>query len=216
MKMTSYGRSESCCRDGGDRFLARAHRIHSGADADERLHQNVPCRGIVIHHQGRDGAKLFRRDPAPRHARAHTHRHRKQKRASVSWFAFEPDLATHEFHQPPANGQAESRASVFSCRRRVGLAERLKQSGRLVRRHADAGIHHRESQGGPFADLFQQFRCQVHLALLREFDRVVDQVRDHLAQAQWIADQSLRNGIRHVDQKFQPFILGLLSRDRGD
>ena len=91
-----------------------------------------------------------------------------------SGFAFEPDLATHEFHQPPANGQAESRASVFACRRRIGLAERLKQSGRLLRRHADAGILHRESQRGPVADLVLQFRSQVHLALLRELDRIVD------------------------------------------
>ena len=54
--------------DGGDGFLARAHRIHSRADADERVHQNVPRGGIVIHHQGRDSAKLFGNDPAPRQA----------------------------------------------------------------------------------------------------------------------------------------------------
>ena len=98
---------------------------------------------------------------------------------------------------------------MLSCRGRVGLAERLKQSCSLLWRHADAGILHRESEPGPFADLFQQFRFQVNIALLRKLDRIVDQVRDHLAQAQWIAHQILRNRILNLGQKFQALCPGL-------
>ena len=216
MKMTSYGRPESCCSTAAIASSPELTASTRAQNALERVHQNVPCRGIIIHNQGRDGAKLLGNHPAPRGARGHTHRHRKQKRASGAWFAFEPDLATHEFHQPPANGQAESRSSVFACRGRVGLAEGLKQSSSLLWRHADAGILHRESELDPFADLFQQFRFQVNIAVLGKFDRIIDQVCNHLAQAQWIANQILRNGIRDLGQKFQPFILGFLSRDGGD
>jgi hypothetical protein len=56
----------------------------------------------------------------------------------------------------------------------VSLAERLKQSCRLLRRHADAGILHRESEPGPCADLFQQFRLQVNVAMLGKWKNPTD------------------------------------------
>ena len=165
MKMTSYGRPESCCFTAAIASSPELTASTRAQNAVERVHQNVPRRGIIIHNQGRDGAKLLGNDPVPRGAGGHTHRHRKQKRASDSGFAFQPDLASHEFHQPPANGQPQSRSSVFACRGHVGLAERLKQSCSLLWRHADAGILHRESEPGPFPDLFQQFRFQVNIAV---------------------------------------------------
>ena len=103
----------------------------------------------------KEGAKLRGNHPATRGARGYTNRHRKQKCASDTWYALKPDLATHEFHQPSANGQSESGSSVFARRGHVGLAERLKQSCSLLRRHTDTGILHRESELHLFADPFE-------------------------------------------------------------
>src|SRR5262245_51194739 len=179
------------------------------------MHENVERRSIIIHYQRRQGAKPFGNDSASRRARSYTHRHGKQERAASAWFALEPYLATHQFHQPPGNRQPEPSASMLACRGRVGLGERLKQSCSLFGRHADARILDREPELGPGAYLFQQFRFQVDLALLSKLDGIVDQVRDYLAQPQGIADQILGNRSWNLSQKLQPLLLGPLSSDGG-
>lgn len=55
-------------------------------------------------------------------------------------FALYLDLATHEFHQPLADGESESRAPVTAGGRGVGLGERLEELLLLLGRHADAGV----------------------------------------------------------------------------
>ena len=52
--------------------------------------------------------------------------------------------------------------------------------------------------------------------LLGELDRVVDEVRQDLAEAQRVAQQVLRDAGRDVGQELQPLVVRLLRGERGD
>ena len=53
-------------------------------------------------------------------------------------------LPAHQLHQPAADGEPQAGAAVLARRGHVGLRERLEQLRRLLLRHADAGVAHRE------------------------------------------------------------------------
>jgi hypothetical protein len=76
----------------------------------------------------------------------------------------------------------------------------------LLRRHADAGVAHRKAQSAlcRAGSAFQQ-RCTDSSSSPagREFDRVVDQVDQHLPQPQRIAHRWRGNRRRHVEQVFE-------------
>ena len=96
-------------------------------------------------------------------------------------------IATHQFHEMPADRQPEPSAAI-ARRRAVGLRERLEQARLLFGRHADARIVTQ------FEDARFITRCdapdrQSHLAAMREFDGIRWQIGEHFPEPQAIADE---------------------------
>jgi len=104
--------------------------------------------------------------------------------AADSRFAFQPDSATHELDQPPANGQPQPRAAVLARGRHVSLRKRLEEPGRLLLRHADARVAHRELELHLVACALKQVDVQANLAALGELDCVIDEVGEDLTETQ--------------------------------
>ncbi len=136
--------------------------------------------------------------------------------AAHAGLALQPDLAAHQLHQAPADGQPETGAAVFAGGGHVRLGERLEQLAGLLLGHADAGVAHGELQLHLVAGLFEQFDLEPDLALLGELHRVVDQVGEDLAEAERVAAQVLGDRGRHVGEELQAFLVGLLRGQRGD
>src|SRR5206468_7904816 len=108
--------------------------------------------------------------------------------APLTFGALEPDAAPHETDEPRTDREPETGAAVRTRRRTIGLRERLEHHPLLLRRDADArvanGAMHRDDSarlGG------SRFGGEDHLTVLSEFDRVADEIRDHLAKAHRIA-----------------------------
>ena len=53
--------------------------------------------------------------------------HGEPESGAASGVAFRPDMASHQFHQLLANGQAQAGAAIFPGRGPICLHERLKQ-----------------------------------------------------------------------------------------
>ena len=99
--------------------------------------------------------------------------------------ALDADPPAHQLHQLAADGQAEPGAAVAAGGRAVGLREGLEERlGALVRRCRCRcrAISKRSASPRVVAD-----RASTDLALVRELDRVADQVHQHLAQPPVVA-----------------------------
>ena len=142
--------------------------------------------------------------------------YRKEERGADTRLAFKPDFPAHHLHQRFADGQPQSGAAVLARGGHVGLRERLEQLGALFARHAGAGVAHRKAQHGFLADALHQRGFQVNFAALGELDGVVDDVREHLTEAQRIPDQVERHRVRNVDEKLEPLVVCLLKGDGRD
>ena len=159
----------------------------------ERVGQDLARCRVVVHDQhwrlGNCSGKIL---PLPG-GRAQTEPGGEQERAADAGLALDPDPAAHQLDEPLADRQAQPGAAVLAGGGHVGLGERLKQLRRLFRRHADAGVAHRELELHLLADLFEQLDLQADLAVLGELDGVVDQVGEDLAEPQRVAAQILRD-----------------------
>ena len=72
--------------------------------------------------------------------------HGEMKCRAFARHAFRPHFSAHQFHQPFADGQSQSRAAVMSRGRNIRLHERLEQPRQFVRRDADARVAHGKMQ----------------------------------------------------------------------
>ena len=120
------------------------------------------------------------------------------KSAAFAGLAFHTNMPPHERDQPAADGQPQSRAAKATCRRAVGLGERLEDLSLMLWRYTDAGVadgkvNSHASVVGRFG-----FGTDNDLAFLRELDGIADQVHEHLPQAQWITDKFARRVARNV------------------
>ena len=205
--------------DGGDGFGPGCHHLDEFSDGAERLLEDLPRRGVVIHHQHAQVREPLGDNLARALRGADLQPDREEEGAAHPGLAFEPDAPAHQLDQPPADGQPQPGAAVLAGRGRVGLHEWLEELGRLLAGHADAGVAHRELELHLLARAFEQFDVQPDLAALGELDRVVDEVREDLAKAERVAQQMLGNRRRDMGQELQPLVVRLLGgkrRDRAD
>src|SRR5207247_675599 len=104
---------------------------------------------------------------------------RAEEGAAGPRLAFEPDTPAHQLDQPAADSETEPGAAVLARGAHVGLGERLEDLRGLLFGHADSGVLHRELQLHLFPGAFQQIDIEPDLALLGEFDGVIDEVRQN-------------------------------------
>ena len=113
-------------------------------------------------------------------------------------------------HEAAADRQAQARA--FGAALRVAdLLERLEQLADRFRRHADAGVNHLEPNQIHVPRLLltaaQRRDAQQHFPRFGEFDRVAEQIQQHLAQPLFIGHHAVRQRRRRLQFKEQIFLL---------
>ena len=75
--------------------------------------------------------------------------------------------------------------------------------------NADAGVLHANVERQvAVVERLGHVHVQRHLAALGELDRVAEQVREHLPQAQRIGDDPLRHRRRHAVDELEPLLMG--------
>ena len=127
------------------------------AMALERLLEDLPRRGVVIHHQHAQLREPLGNDLARALRGADAEPDGEEEGAAHPGLAFEPDAPAHQLDQPAADGQAQPGAAVLAGGGHVGLRERLEQLRRLLAGHADAGVAHGELELHLLARAFEQF-----------------------------------------------------------
>ncbi len=118
-------------------------------------------------------------------------------------FARHGELAAHQAHQALRNREAQPRAAVAACHRRVGLREFLEHGLQMFRRDPDAGVPHAESQRDGAVARMRRRHGNHDFPLLGELDRVADQVHEHLAQARRIPAHRARGFGCHVREQLE-------------
>lgn len=104
------------------------------------------------------------------------------------------DLAAHQFDLMAADADAEAGAAELARGRGVGLAETLEQPIDGVGGDADAGVFDGEAPPGARVAWCHGLRrdAQPDLPARGEFDRVAQQIGQHLAQAGRVAAHPVR------------------------
>ncbi len=180
----------------------RNGRIHTPARDD--FLENTSIGGVVVDDQNRETFQ----SGSIRRERRRVVRFKPYGQAefrSLAGVARHFDFSVHQLDQPFRNGEAESGAAIFSRRRRISLLKGLENAFLLIRRDADAGI--------PNAELQLNRILRAHsahfnddFALVRELDRVADEVHEHLAQTIRVSNQPARhvrlNPARHLEVLF--------------
>jgi hypothetical protein len=164
----------------------------------------------VVDVQRRDGGLRRAHEPRlahrrPQHAadaRALHDRQEQRERAAFTRRADEPNLAAEQLRQLAADRQPKSRAAVLARRRAVGLLERLENDLLLVGGNADARIGDGErddmlGRGKVFVVERPAARrapdAERHGALVRELERVRQQVFDDLLHALDVREHRARH-----------------------
>ena len=116
---------------------------------------------------------------------------------TVADVAFHADVAAHEHAEALADGQSKAGAAVFARGGGIDLGERLEEPVESIGRNADTGVANGDGDHAV---------CRAHRfvgtggrnfhgdgTFGRKLDGVVDEVTEHLAQADGVADQDFGN-----------------------
>src|SRR5262249_10129300 len=114
---------------------------------------------------------------------------RKEEGGAFARDALKGQVAAHETRQPPADHETKSRAALLARRRTVRLSEGLEQSDLLLLGNADARVAYADAQKYFVGGLLDGFGSKEDFSSVSEFERVADQVGQHLSKPQRIAAQ---------------------------
>src|SRR4029450_805441 len=135
---------------------------------------------------------------------------REIERAADTGLTFQPDAPAHQLDQAATDGQAKPRAAMLARGGHVGLGEGLKELGRLLGCHPDPSVADGKLELNLLAGAFNHSDIEPDLTVLGELHRVVYEVRQNLAESQWIAQKMLRRAGSDVGQEFESFLVRLL------
>ena len=141
-------------------------------------------------------------------ARVDTEAAGKIERGSGAFDTVEPQATVHQLHQVPADRQPQAGAAETTRRRIVGLRKCFEYCPLPVHRDADSGIADGKAEdyrsGSAFLDRHRHF----YFATVGKLDRIPEQIGEHLTKPYGIADDSVRDILRHRDDDLQPFLVG--------
>src|SRR5262249_19180941 len=109
-----------------------------------------------------------------------TDRQTQYKHRTFAQFARRRHITTHHARELAGDGEAETGAAEALRGRGISLAECLEQLCLLLRRHANAGIDHRQLD--PVASVNHPSRSQLDLTLFGELAGIAQQVEQYLPQ----------------------------------
>ena len=142
------------------------------------------------------------------------------KCAASAWGALDVECAPHQLHQLFADAQAEACAAVFAGGRRVPLGEAFEDTVEHARGNPDARVGDRTAERAGICLLRLNTQCdlaesglvwldsQNHLALVREFDGIAQQVDEYLTEACRIACHPGRDIRVDIGHQFEVFGAG--------
>src|SRR5437879_4847359 len=87
-------------------------------------------------------------------------------------------VASYNFHQTLANGQAKARALVAVALGVVQLREFVEDARELIRRDSDSGVRNAQAH----SSFLVQLRGYLHAAAIGKLDRVADQIANDATQ----------------------------------
>ena len=127
---------------------------------------------------------------------------RKPECGALTGFAEDADRAAHHFHQLLGYRKTQSGPTITACGGCVGLDELLEQNFALVRTEPDARVRDLKSQHAAVCAVVSAFLAHNDVTpRLAEFDRVVNQVGQDLANTARIAPVPLiDNRVSRTDQ----------------
>src|SRR5690606_9930994 len=111
--------------------------------------------------------------------------------AAAPWVALDPEVTSHEVHEPLGDRQAQASPAELGWHRPVRLLKGIEDQVELVVGNADARIGDDEFDhilacrgAGGLVHLDRE----AHLTILRELDSVSDQVQYDLSQTEGVPD----------------------------
>ena len=112
---------------------------------------------------------------------------------TVAVFTFDADIAAHQFDEAFADGQAEPGAAEFTSGGGIDLGEAFEETVDAIGRDADAGVLDGESENNAVLVAAFEGGADGDGAGGSEFQGVVDEIHEDLANAGGIAHQAARN-----------------------
>src|SRR6516164_2780405 len=142
-----------------------------------------------------------------------TDRQTHYKHRTFAQFARRRHIATHHARELAGDGEAETGAAEALRGRGLGLAECLEQLCLLLRRHANAGIDHRQLD--PVASVNHPSRSQLDLTVFGELAGITQQVEQYLPQPHGVHGEGTQV-LLGVDNETVLILLGKLSGGADD
>ena len=165
---------------------------HVAAAFELQAQQLAVLRHVVGHQDPQRRQRRQRRGRARarelrlRQARQHQRQQHVEGGAGAR-LALGPDASVHQFDQLLADRGAQAGAAEAARHRGVGLRERFEDRLQAPGRDADAGVGHPQAQLA-----LERVGMHGDAAPFGELDRIVEQVGEHLAHAQFVAAQAGR------------------------
>src|SRR5215831_12048785 len=131
-----------------------------------------------------------------------------RKHGPLALLARHGHVTAHHARELAGDGEAETGAAEAPRGRGIGLAELLEQLRLLLRRHANAGIDHRQLD--PIASIGHLARLQLDLTLFGELAGIAQQVEQYLPQPHGVHGEDTQV-LLGVDNETVLVLLGKLS-----
>src|SRR5215470_19196644 len=142
-----------------------------------------------------------------------TDRQTHYKHRTFAQFARRRHIATHHARELAGDGEAETGAAEALRGRGIDLAEFLEQLCLLLRRHANAGIDHRQLD--PVASVNHPSRSQLDLTLCGELAGITQQIEQNLLEPHGVHGQCAEV-LLGIDDEAVLVLLGKLSGGADD
>ena len=114
---------------------------------------------------------------------------REPKIRAAARLTLNADASAHQLHELTANREPEPGAPKQARGRYIGLGEGFEDLCLLLQRDADPAIRHVKTQRQFIRHRVFDANYEADLAVVGEFDRVAEQIVEHLSQAQRITVQ---------------------------
>src|SRR4030095_826642 len=140
-------------------------------------------------------------------------RSRKVDRASGAEAAFHPDPPLHQLDDAPRNGQSEAGPAELACRGGIDLGIRGEDMLTCPLRNPTPCVAYCELQSTGGTVLGVRFDPNDHFPLLRELDRIPDEIDEDLSEPRRIAYERCRDFRGDAQPQLEPLFVGADGHD---
>ena len=193
------------------RFVATGHAVDLHAHAAQQVGQRGTGLGQVVGHQ-HAAARQARAVGVARLAGA-LEVGGEPEAAALALHRVHAHVTPHQDGESAGDGQAQAGAAEAPGGGRVGLLEGVEQAADLVRRHAHAGVTHREAQPQGVGVGAHQLAAQHDGAPVGELHRIAHQVEQRLRHPRGVAAQQRRHALG-LEHQLQPLGARALGHQR--